>query len=177
MLRTTESVLLYSFIFPRVPSVSSYWNSLVFFHEIFKNLAVVQRHHIMPRKWDHFRNSFRSFYDPLNFLKWSHFLGVIWCLCTAARFLNISWKNMREEEEQGGTRGNMLHLIVVEYSCSLKWKMIKWSKRKRKRQEKARKFAVIFENVFLFGLLRSVVRMLRTSGTRRNTREYEAIHQ
>ena len=121
----------------------------------------------MPRKWDHFRNSFRSFYDPLNFLKWSHFLGVIWCLCTAARFLNISWKNMREEEEQGGTRGNMLHLIVVEYSCSLKWKMIKWSKRKRKRQEKARKFAVIFENVFLFGLLRSVVRMLRTTERKR----------
>ena len=116
-------LLMFSFIFPRVPSVFFYSLVILIFHEIFKNLAVVQRHHIMPRKWDHFRNSFRSFYDPLNFMKSNHFLGVIWCLCTAARFLNISWKNMREEEEKGGTRGNMLHLIVLEYSCSLKWKI------------------------------------------------------
>ena len=43
---------------------------------------------------------------------------------------------MREEEEKGGTRGNMLHLIVLEYSCSLKLKnkAIETGK-DRKRQE------------------------------------------
>ena len=41
---------------------------------------------------------------------------------------------------------------------------------KQKKEEKTgegRKFAVIFENVFLFGLLRSVVRMLRTTERKR----------
>ena len=83
-------LLMFSFIFPRVPSVFFYSLVILIFHEIFKNLAVVQRHHITPRKWQLVKNSFRSFYDPLNFMKSYHFLGVIWCLCTAERFLNIS---------------------------------------------------------------------------------------
>ena len=81
---------------------------------------------------------------------------------------------MREEEEKGGTRGNMLHLIVLEYSLQFKMKNKAIETGKGRKRQEIRGY---FENVFLFGLLRSVVRMLRTSGTRRNTREYEAIHQ
>ena len=69
---------------------------------------------------------------------------------------------MREEEEKGGTRGNMLHLIVLEYSCSLKLKnkAIETGK-DRKKQEKAGNSRLLLK--MFFCLLRSVVRMLRTT--------------
>ena len=60
---------------------------------------------------------------------------------------------MREEEEKGGTRGNMLHLIVLEYSCSLKLKnkAIETGK-DRKRQEKAGNSRFLLKMFFFLSL-------------------------
>ena len=57
---------------------------------------------------------------------------------------------MRETEEKGGTRGNMLHLIVLEYSCSLKMKnkAIETGK-DRKKQEKAGNSRLLLKMFFL----------------------------